>query len=94
MYLRTRSRFVIDENIEKSERPAASLHLRSWKSRATAGFVSIRKVNWLIGGCADVANHSSGELREVTLLNWYARGDVVRFFDHDDLRQTEIRSSR
>jgi hypothetical protein len=36
----------------------------------TAGFVSIRKVNLLIGGYTAVANHSFGGLHEVTLLNW------------------------
>jgi methyltransferase (TIGR00027 family) len=29
---------------------------------------SIHKANWSIGGCADAANHSSGELREANLL--------------------------
>jgi hypothetical protein len=55
------------------------LHLRSWKKGATAGFVSIRKVNLLIGGYTGVANHSFGGLHEVTLLNLYARGELSDF---------------
>jgi methyltransferase (TIGR00027 family) len=49
------------------------------ESEATAGFVSIRKVNWLIGGCMDVANHSSGELREVNLLTSCIPGALPAF---------------
>jgi methyltransferase (TIGR00027 family) len=40
--------------------PGSQFVFTFMESKATAGFVSIRRVNWLIGGCANEANHSSG----------------------------------
>ena len=80
---------LFDQNPEHPKCSGSQLGFTFMEKQRDGDFDSIRKPNLLTRGYADAANRSSGELHEVNLLSLYGRGDVIRFFDHNDLRKIQ-----
>jgi methyltransferase (TIGR00027 family) len=74
MYLTLESVSSLMRTLKSLSAPGSQFVFTSRKNKATDGFVSIPKVNWLIGGCVDAANHSSGGLHEANSSTWCVPG--------------------